>query len=99
MTRRLAVKRGKTSGKWKRRSGARGHVVFEAVAVQVDDTGKDQKARQVDLGQWPAREATLSQPDGPQLQFAIAQDLRASQAQWGQVLLGHFGITTLFSNR
>ena len=55
-------------------------MVFKAVAMQVDDPGKDQKAAQIYLWQSGAGQAPFSQAYRARLHLAITQNLRARQA-------------------
>jgi hypothetical protein len=59
-------------------------MVFKAVAMQVDDPGKDQKAAQIYLWQSGAGQPPFSQADRARLHLAITQNLRAGQAQGGK---------------
>ena len=90
LRRRLAVKRGQTRRQGKICRGARGHVMFEPVAMQVDDAGQDQEAGEIDFGQGPLHQPPLSQRDRARLHLAVAQNIGTSQTQRGQAS-GHGG--------
>ena len=82
--RRFPIKRRKPRRKGKRRTGARRHMAFKPVAVQINNARQHQIAGQINLGQRAARNASICKTDRAALQLCVPQNLGASQTELGQ---------------
>ena len=74
----------------KGRAGAGEKLAFEAVAMQVDDTGQDKEAREIDRRQalplraLPRDDLACRNPDETRNESVAGQDLGTGQAERGQ---------------